>query len=726
MARKLEAGINDLATIHPHLVAEWDYEKNYPLTPQDVLSGSHKKVFWKCSKGHEWDTTVKHRALRGQGCPSCAGKRKLTDGSSLEVTHPHLLDEWDYEKNIDILPKEVLSGSQKKAWWRCKGGHSWYACISQRANGSGCPYCVGQKILAGYNDLATTHPYLVAEWDYEKNYPLTPQDVSKGMSKKVWWVCKDKHSWCTMISTKVRGCSCTVCADLVKRNKAALRIKKPKDTLIITHPLLAKEWHHTKNLPLTPEEVTYGENRKVWWQCEKGHEWEATLNNRTSNKSNCPICANQQLLIGYNDLATLRPDIAKQWDYVKNHPLRPEDFMVGSSKQKVYWECDVCNHKWFSSPNCRTQKKWNYCPNCVKGRHTSFAEQFIYFCMKELYSDTESRAKLDGKEADVYIPTLELVIEYDGHRGHSSDESKFRDAQKTLHFNQLEKVLLRIKEVEKAKSIYIEDGVIYTKVPRSNLKILTELMQLVVCWINKQYSLDLQLIIPTDIETKIIEQLQILDKENSLEIKYPKIAVELHPIKNGVIRADSIASKSNHKVWWLCPKCGNDYQMVVANRTGRGGRNCPYCYGHKIKIGFNDLETTHTYLLNEWDFDKNDITPKEVTAGTGKKVYWKCHTCNYSYKAPICNRTGQKNPTGCPLCSGNIVKEGVNDLTTTAPEILIDWAYDLNTIRPNEVSKGSGRRVLWRCHNCGVEWGSNVANRVARGYLGCKNCRVPI
>ena len=85
----------------------------------------------------------------------------------------YLLDEWDYEKNeseLGLSPKDVARGSSKKVWWKCEKGHEYEAVIGVKmTQGTGCPYCSGHRVLKGFNDLCTTHPELLKEWNYEKN-----------------------------------------------------------------------------------------------------------------------------------------------------------------------------------------------------------------------------------------------------------------------------------------------------------------------------------------------------------------------------------------------------------------------------------------------------------------------------------------------------------------------------------------------------------------------------
>ena len=147
-------GENDLATLYPQLAAEWDAEKNGDLTPQDVLPGSHRYVWWTCPEGHSWRSAVKSRAA-GAGCPVCAGRRLSPGENDLASSSPRLALEWDSEKNYPLTPHDVFPGSSRRVWWRCAHGHEWRARISSRTGGAGCPYCAGKRVNAGENDLAT-------------------------------------------------------------------------------------------------------------------------------------------------------------------------------------------------------------------------------------------------------------------------------------------------------------------------------------------------------------------------------------------------------------------------------------------------------------------------------------------------------------------------------------------------------------------------------------------
>ena len=350
-------GVNDLATMCPEIAKEWHPTKNGDLKPTEILSNSNKKVWWICKKGHEWKTIVSHRT-RGGSCPVCSGKQVLTGYNDLVTTNPSLAKEWHPTKNGNLKPFEITRGSDKKAWWICEKGHEWEAVISSRNQGVGCPYCASQKVLVGYNDLATTNPSLAKEWHPTKNGELTPSNMLANSNKKAWWICEKGHEWEAVISSRNQGVGCPYCA-----NKKVL---VGLNDLATTNPSLAKEWHPKKNGKLKPTEVTAGSNKKVWWLCDKGHEWSISINTRNGGNS-CPYCSNQKVLVGYNDLATTNPSLAKEWHPTKNGDLKPTDVVAGSNK-KVWWLCSQ-GHEWQAMVS--TRNKGSGCMACYRQRRNN-------------------------------------------------------------------------------------------------------------------------------------------------------------------------------------------------------------------------------------------------------------------------------------------------------------------------------------------------------------------
>lgn len=208
-------------------------------------------------------------------------------------------------------------------------------------------------------NLKKLRPDLAKQWHYGKNKPLRPEDVSINSHKKVWWKCGKRHTWQATVAARARnGYGCPVCTNRV--------VLPGYNDLATLRPEVAAQWNYEKNGELKPTQVTPGCNKRVWWKCEKGHEFEGKINDRTRKNRKCPICTNRIILPGYNDLETLRPDIAAEWARWINK-LKPSEVGEHSNK-KVWWHC-YNNHFWEAKINDRTKKhKGTGCPYCAKKR----------------------------------------------------------------------------------------------------------------------------------------------------------------------------------------------------------------------------------------------------------------------------------------------------------------------------------------------------------------------
>lgn len=213
-------GFNDLASRFPKVAAEWDYFAN-DKTPEKIAHGTHERINWVCqAKGHKWNVSVFHRTNTGNNCPYCSGKKILAGYNDFLTLQPLLAKEWDFVKN-DKDPSTLGGKSHYKAWWICPAhSHSYPSNIKSRSSrNDGCPYCSNRKILVGFNDIATTAPQLMAEWDYKKN-TIDPLLIPSGHSNKVYWLCKEGHSWKT--SPSQRTFSLTRCPECVKSDSSLI------------------------------------------------------------------------------------------------------------------------------------------------------------------------------------------------------------------------------------------------------------------------------------------------------------------------------------------------------------------------------------------------------------------------------------------------------------------------------------------------------------------------
>lgn len=253
--------------------------------------------------------------------------------NSLSSTHPELAMEavgWD--------PDTVTSGSGKRVNWKCPLGHIYLASIKHRTIAkSNCPYCAGQKVLAGFNDLATVDPVLASQaygWD------ATTLTQFSGIKRN--WKCLEGHVWQAGVGHRSRGNGCPICS-----GKRVLEGYNDFETL---QPSLAKEafgWD--------PKTVTQKSHAMKKWKCSKGHTYDAAVAGRTSGRG-CPICSGKRVLEGFNDLASIAPEVASQ-----AHGWNPKTIMASTSA-KLSWICPE-KHIWSATVKNRVRRQ-SGCPIC--------------------------------------------------------------------------------------------------------------------------------------------------------------------------------------------------------------------------------------------------------------------------------------------------------------------------------------------------------------------------
>lgn len=275
---------NSLAVEDESLIAEFDYEKNFPLEPKSFSRGSQQKVWWRCNQGHSWETTVLGRTINRTGCPYCSNNF-ASDDFNLEVKYPDMSEMWHPTKNGDLKPSDVLPMSNLKRWWQCENNHEWEATVSNvTRHKSGCPYCAG-TLATDTNNLAVVYPNVKKFWHPTKNKDLRPEEFTPSSGRKVWFICSKGHEWQNKPSNMTSALKGEV-------SKICPTCRRYANSLQENFPYLVKEWDFEKNSDVHPRDVSYGTNKKYWWRCEKGHSWEASVSSRTrtSGGSGCPIC----------------------------------------------------------------------------------------------------------------------------------------------------------------------------------------------------------------------------------------------------------------------------------------------------------------------------------------------------------------------------------------------------------------------------------------------------
>ncbi len=273
-----------------------------------------------------------------------------------------LVAQWDWRKNVNLIPDDVSFGSHLQIWWRCDRGpdHQWAARAQSRTRGTGCPFCAGKRVSVT-NSLAARRPDVAADWHPTKNGSVTASDVVWSSNRKAWWKCAagSDHEWRATVNHRTSADEgCPFCAG-----------SQPSVTssLAAVFPEIAEEWHPDLNGTLTPDQVTVGSNRIVWWRCRNSadHQWEARVQVRTRG-AGCPFCSGAR--VSYtNSLATRAPEIAEQWHPTLNGAKTPHDF-AWKSNHAARWKCpNGPDHEWRARISSRTHGDAG-CPFCAGHR----------------------------------------------------------------------------------------------------------------------------------------------------------------------------------------------------------------------------------------------------------------------------------------------------------------------------------------------------------------------
>ncbi len=604
---------------------------------------------------------------------------------------------------------------------------------------------------------------LMSEWDWEKNneFGYVPEKISMGSHTKVWWKCEKGHEWQAIVKDRTIGTGCPYCSG----NKILVGY----NDFASCYPEVAKSWDYLKNGNIKPSSIGCGSNKKYWWKCEKGHNWQASPRNRKT--TGCPICDGKQVLIGYNDLATQFPKVAKEWNYEKNKAITPTMVTSGSNR-KVWWKCKVCKGEYEAIIVNRTKRN-SGCPYCVgqkvlKGFNdlqTKAPDLAVEWSKKNVISSTEvttyskkkvywicplghddylmsvsqrsmrqgcpicaQQSQTSFPEQAIYfyikkvfpdalnrfiVDKREIDIFIPSkktgieYNGYFSHSKKAeKDIEKKEFLNSKGISLVVIKEYKFEEEKQNADFFVHE---RTTFKSLSTLIKELLCFFGEN-SIDINC--ERD-AIKIKNQYVSMRKENSIARVRPDFMQLWDFEKNGLITPEMVTLGTGQRFYWKCRICNRSY-LNLPSRMAEGS----VCAKHRniLKKGENDLATKHPELLQYWDYEKNTVEPSEIYGGGEELVYWKCEKGHRYTKSIIKHIRGE----GCPICAGKRVQKGDNDLETLRPDIAKTWNYEKNgVILPSQVTEHSNKKIWWRCEK-GHEWEAKVCNRV--NGRGCPHC----
>lgn len=540
----------------------------------------------------------------------------------------------------------MTAGSGRKAWWRCAENprHVWQAGIySVVRSGRGCPFCAGKRATTA-TSLRACLPSLAAEWHSIRNGELTPDMVTTTSGRRVWWTCRAcNHEWPTQVDHRAqRGHGCPACSGKVATRKTSLRALFPR---------LAAEWHPTKNGVLTPSDTVPGSSKRVYWRCSRdpSHEWQTTIGKRAHRGDGCPFCSGQRVT-PTTSLAALHPHLAHEWHPRRNGDLTAHDVRPGSDR-KVWWKCTKDpSHAWEAVIHSRARQQLG-CPMCSRQRVTP---------------KTSLRAT-HPEVARQWHPTRNGELTPTDVMSGSGRRVWWRCAKNRAH-----EWAAVVMSRARGTGCPICCGILAT---------------------------------PT----------------TSLRARYPAIAEEWHPTKNGENTPDEVTFRSTRQVWWRCATDpSHEWPALVYNRTLRGTR-CPACIGRMV-TATNSLKARYPRIAREWHPTKNgDLRPSDVVWGTHRRVWWQCRKDpRHAWEIAVVTRT--RRGSDCPHCAGRSPSP-FTSLRALHPELAAQWHPTRNRpLTPDDVVPGSNKRVWWRCPVGRTHvWETGVDQRARRGY-GCPYC----
>ena len=429
---------------------------------------------------------------------------------------------------------------------------------------------------------------------------------------------------------------------------------KPFVSLAEADPEIAKEWDYERNAPLTPKNVSKGSGRAVWWKCSKcGWRWKKSVGLRTTpnKRSGCPLCSNAVLVPGKNDLGTTCPDIAKRWHPTKNGDLTPRDVTAGSSK-KVWWKCRVCGYEFEKRVCDMTSGGVPICLNCqnigrFKGRSVNDNPKLISFFDSSLNGGIDPRAIAEGSEKE-YVwkcPKGHVFAQQVDRLARLKEPCPICRNSKLLEGRSLSEVdppLSKEWNYEKNSGLTPKDIV-----AGSSKK---------VWWKCPTCGGEWEAVVGVRVREKTkcpyCTNHALLRGFNDVASKRPDIAAQWHPTRNGDLTPRDVVAGSKKRVWWRHwheeTQTWHEWENSPREMQAKDGK-CPYCTNHALLRGFNDVASKRPDIAAQWHPTRNgDLTPRDVTAGSGKKVWWKCPTCGGEWFVSLSARIVKK--TGCPHC----------------------------------------------------------------------------
>lgn len=431
-------------------------------------------------------------------------------------------------------PENTTSGSSKKFFFTCDQGHDFDAApkaLTRR--GQGCPYCSGARVLAGFNDLPTTHPLLAAE--YADTNPIEVTTISAGSNKVVGWkgsVCG--HEWEAQVNSRRAGNGCPYCANRL--------VLAGFNSLADLFPEIATAWDEEAN-GITSQEVSSSSNKRAHWVCPGcSHRWQASVNNRTRAGSGCPSCGHGKVKI-----------TDERWELLTNelsdrNPDKGEIRMSSGNIELVWWKCAPSGHEWRASVSNRARGAG--CPMCsgftVVAGETDLATRFPL--VAEEWDDPERLASETPPGADYYV---QWKCKAEGHTWRASPFARTRMNQGCPHCHGIGSNSRRVATI--ADLFRWWDAEANVGMDPAEVHATSDEVVSWQCedeghrWRERVFART-----ERRQECPVCSGRIVQEGVNDVFTTHPALAVEWHPSLNDGVDPAELTARSNEVVWWRC------------------------------------------------------------------------------------------------------------------------------------------------------------------------------
>jgi predicted PP-loop superfamily ATPase len=356
--------------------------------PQSIQPGSHKKVEWICDCGKETLVCV-YKVISGH-TKSC--------GRCNEI----LADEFAKKKFGKLrvkTPENTLPGSARKIEWICDCGNTCEYKIIMVTNGSAttCGKC---------NEISAEE---ISKRKFGKLRIKVSKNILPGSNKKVAWICDCGRETsippCRVFAGKTT--SCGRCKEIhVDENRkfGKLRIKKSQN-------------------------VMPGSAKKIEWLCDCGRETkkqiDSVFNGRTSSCGDCHGTIFDWYLVNKEKIRSLKYPINPK--YVPPGGIIPLE-IITKSHVRFKTNCPSCKKLWTGHWADIKQGIALTC-GCTFGKISSVQRRIFEF-IKQYDPGVQLEYKLGTSYYDIFVPSKNLLIEYDGTMWHSKLSQRERDLKK--------------------------------------------------------------------------------------------------------------------------------------------------------------------------------------------------------------------------------------------------------------------------------------------------------